>query len=963
MGTALKLLLTQHGFVGLAALFALALVAERWLHLRAQHRRNELELSRLNNLHLLTATLSGNNNPAQMAGVTLERTLQMVGVADGYVLLRTPGTGELDYSRGKGLSDTTTRRLSVGSLRSYLASCADRWGALMVFPDLYRPDLIATWKRDPLFQEWHEALRAEGLRTLVVVGLLVKERSYGALVVASRNLRTFDPSELRLMLAVGNQISMALENHVLHRAAERHNEELKILHRVAEELGATFDIGEQLKILRHELAGLLGAMNFYLAFQDSPGGRLETVVAFENGAPESKTQGDGLAEYVLRTGTPLRIAQSFPEAARRLGITSFDMRIRTWCGVPIHFSDGSMGVLAVADFDREDALDERQFRLLRVLTGEVAAAVENARLFRREQQRARHLALLNELGRKATAVLSPTDLLADICQQVRSAFGYDLVRIETIGQDRHDLVVEAQEGYETELVGRRFKLGEGLSGIAAATGEPALANVVARDQHYVAVHSGVRSALCLPLRFRDQTLGVLCVESFRENSFSQQDLLTLRTLTDQLAIALHNARAFQIVREQAITDGLTGLKTHRFFMEALDAEWRRATRTGRPFSLIMMDLDGFKQVNDRYGHLEGDKVLLGVAQVLEARSRQSNVVARYGGDEFAILMSETNTNQAEIAADRVCEGMAADEYLAAHGVTASFGLATFPVHGATPEEILRIADSGVYLAKHERGNCVRLASRFAQPADPNWDQHLLEAYLGVAVKRMFSTGPEAFNQYLQGFQQVAQHSGSELVSVLDIVTALAYTIDAKDHYTRGHSQGVSRLAAQLALQAGLQQGEVEEIRLAGIVHDIGKIGVPESILNKPTRLTDEEFDVMKSHAVLGDKILEPLKVRAIERIRHMVRHHHEFIDGRGYPNGLLGDEIPFGARILTIADAFDTMVSERAYKRGRNLEEATLELRRCAGSQFDVALVEAFLDSLAALGDPRKHIVFENVTR
>jgi HD-GYP domain-containing protein (c-di-GMP phosphodiesterase class II) len=147
------------------------------------------------------------------------------------------------------------------------------------------------------------------------------------------------------------------------------------------------------------------------------------------------------------------------------------------------------------------------------------------------------------------------------------------------------------------------------------------------------------------------------------------------------------------------------------------------------------------------------------------------------------------------------------------------------------------------------------------------------------------------------------------------------------------------------------------------VHDIGKIGVPESILNKPTRLTDEEFDVMKSHAVLGDKILEPLKVRAIERIRHMVRHHHEFIDGRGYPNGLRGDEIPFGARILTIADSFDTMVSERAYKRGRNLEEARLELRRCAGSQFDVALVEAFLDSLAALGDPRKHIVFENVTR
>jgi len=164
------------------------------------------------------------------------------------------------------------------------------------------------------------------------------------------------------------------------------------------------------------------------------------------------------------------------------------------------------------------------------------------------------------------------------------------------------------------------------------------------------------------------------------------------------------------------------------------------------------------------------------------------------------------------------------------------------------------------------------------------------------------------------------------------------------------------LAAQLSILSGLPEVEVEEIRLAGIVHDIGKIGVPESILNKPALLSDEEFEIMKSHAVLGDKILEPLKVRSTERIRRMVRHHHEFVDGRGYPDALRGDKIPLGARILAIADAFDTMVSERAYKKGRNFEEAVVELRRCSGSQFDAGLVEKFVRLLQTQGDPRKRL-------
>jgi diguanylate cyclase (GGDEF)-like protein len=773
-------------------------------------------------------------------------------------------------------------------------------------------------------------------------------------MMGSRKLRIFRPIELRLLLAVGNQLGVAMENWSLHRAAERHSQELRMLHRVSESLRATFDLESQVEILRRELKGVLGTTNFSLSLQDSPDGPLKTVVPFETaGAEETPGAGevDGLAEFVCQGRSPLLLNQELRATARRLGIKPVDGRLRTWCGVPIHFSDGALGVLAAGDFDRENTINQEQFALLQVLADEAASAIENARLFQKERRRSSHLALLNELAQKAASVLNPNELLDSICGEVRSAFDRDLARIEVVDLQNNELVVEAQAGYGAELLGRRAQCGEGLSGTAAMSREPVLANSVLRDLRYVALHPGVRSALSLPLKYRDDLLGVLSLESFREHSFSQQDVLTLQSLADQLALALHNARAYQSALDQAITDGLTGLKTHRYFMEALEAEWRRSTRTGRPFSVIMMDLDGFKRVNDQGGHLEGDKVLAAVAALLDAQSRQSNVVARYGGDEFALLLNETNTEQAEILAERLRAALEADPFLRAHGVTASFGIATFPDHGPTQGEILRVADSGMYLAKHRSGNCVKLAALSPKPGDVERDQRLLEAYLGVTVKRMFSTGPGDFSQYRHRFEQMLRGPEGESPSLLDTITALAYTIEAKDSYTQGHSREVSRWAAKIAKQAGLSEAEIEEIRLASIVHDIGKIHVPDHVLSKPALLTAEEYEIVKSHAQWGAKIVEPLKVIAIERI---VRHHHESFDGQGYPDNLKGEQIPLGARIIAVADAYHAMVSARPFRKARSAEEALAELHRCRGTQFDPLVVDAFLRSIQSLSGEQR---------
>ena len=177
--------------------------------------------------------------------------------------------------------------------------------------------------------------------------------------------------------------------------------------------------------------------------------------------------------------------------------------------------------------------------------------------------------------------------------------------------------------------------------------------------------------------------------------------------------------------------------------------------------------------------------------------------------------------------------------------------------------------------------------------------------------------------------------------LLDTLTALAFAVEAKGPYAAGHSNTVSRLAAHIAIQAGLPVAEVEETRLAGLVHDIGKIYVPESVCNKPDRLTAEEFDMMSSHSACGAKMLEPLNVKTIERI---VRHHHERFDGKGYPDGLAADKIPLGARIVAVAESFHSMVSELPYKRALTFEDALAELRRCSGMQFDPKIVMAFLD-------------------
>jgi diguanylate cyclase (GGDEF)-like protein/putative nucleotidyltransferase with HDIG domain len=379
---------------------------------------------------------------------------------------------------------------------------------------------------------------------------------------------------------------------------------------------------------------------------------------------------------------------------------------------------------------------------------------------------------------------------------------------------------------------------------------------------------------------------------------------------------------------------------------------------------VLMDLDRFKFVNDFYGHLEGDLVLQRVGQILETNCRRSDVVARYGGDEFVILMPETTMEQARQLSSKLRGWVVADPLLREKNISASFGIASYPLHGSSPQELIQVADASMYLSKHQGGNTVSTADRVDPNEAKRWKRDVLEAYLGVTLKRLFVTGPDAFDEIYQRLRQFSDSlpatEAGELKSVdgpnalppsiLETVTSLAYAIDAKDQYTQGHSQKVSAYAALLAEAIGMGEAEVEEIRLGAVLHDVGKVGIPEQILNKNGPLNPEEWETMKTHVTYGGRLLEPL--RPLARIRQMVLHHHEFFDGSGYPAALSGKTIPLGARIVTIADSYDTITSDRSYKKGRTAEQALSEMERCAGTQFDPELVEAFVRAMRQLPNP-----------
>lgn len=413
-------------------------------------------------------------------------------------------------------------------------------------------------------------------------------------------------------------------------------------------------------------------------------------------------------------------------------------------------------------------------------------------------------------------------------------------------------------------------------------------------------------------------LGALVLEFDGERAFSGGERTAARSLAALASLALANAALHErtlaslaAAEERAARDPLTGLANHRTFQERLVEEVARAARHRRDLSLAIFDLDHFKRVNDLHGHQIGDTVLVEAAAILAARARQGDVIARVGGEEFAWLMPEADDLSAWQAADDARGAISRTRFATVEQMTVSGGVCSLSRAGDA-SRLYALADGALYWAKHH-------------------GRDVIVRYTPEVVEVL-----SAEEQALRLRQQQAVQS----------IRVLARAVDAKDPSTRRHSERVAELSVALAAELGWPAERVARLREAAVVHDVGKIAVPDAILVKPGPLTEDEYETVKRHAALGaemvNDILDPEQVS-------WVRAHHERCDGHGYPDGLAGDEIPDGARVLAVADAWDVMTSIRPYRLPIGPPDALDECRRVAGGHFDPAVVVA-LEGLMAAG-------------
>jgi len=415
----------------------------------------------------------------------------------------------------------------------------------------------------------------------------------------------------------------------------------------------------------------------------------------------------------------------------------------------------------------------------------------------------------------------------------------------------------------------------------------------------------------LPIFYDDDLIGVtLLSQKTTGKPFSYEEISFLESAASVISIAMKNADLYKTIREEAQMDPLTNIYNRRCFTEKFDELMEEHQHD--QITLMLLNFDDFKLYNELYGSVDGDNILIRFAEILQMTIGTRGLIGRYGGKEFSVCLPLCSAPEADAYIEQIRKSLG--DLLTAEDQTKKFltfsaGICTYPTAASTSKQLLTNANMAVDAAKKSGKN-----------------------------KTIIYTHKDNAGQSDLTVQSI-ETIGQEYAATIYALTA---AIDAKDHYTFSHSKNVSYLATQLAQASGLDDEHVEMIRQAGLLHDIGKISIPESILSKNGRLTNEEYEIMKGHAANSISMIRHLP--SLDYVIPIATSHHERYDGNGYPHGLAGENIPLGGRYLAVADAFDAMVSKRPYKEARPISDALEEIERNLGKQFDPDIGRKFVD-------------------
>jgi diguanylate cyclase (GGDEF)-like protein/putative nucleotidyltransferase with HDIG domain len=634
-----------------------------------------------------------------------------------------------------------------------------------------------------------------------------------------------------------------------------------------------------------------------------------------NPLSEFNLKGDNpIIQFLRRERRPL-MRESLSMLPEFLGLWQQEKQVIETIGIeifmPLISRDRLIGIL-VLDNKKSGRYTLEDFSLLENVTSRVGVSMEKEYLREQLKEREEELSIINRSSAIITSSLDIQRIYDNFIQELKRVVDVDWAAIAVIEEAEIYFMAISTE------IGSPWKVGERipLKGTAAEwvarhrklINDPDLSIETRFTTGKYHLQHAIKSIVYLPLIISDQVIGTLTVASRKPNAYNSRHLKLLEQLAAQVSMPIENARLYAKTERMARVDSLTSLLNRRSLDEILPREIGRHSRYGGVFSLIILDLDSFKSLNDNYGHLAGDEILRQIGAVIKNSIREADQAFRYGGDELAILLPQTSTGAAQRVAERIRLQTFAKLEIGSIPITISLGLACWPADGLGTDNILAAADAALYQAKRSGGN--------------------RSVCFSPDLKPLMTIRSNALE--------------SQDSSALSTIFALAATVDSRSQPTRNHSKLVHDYTIAFAEELGLDPLEINRLGTCALLHDVGKIGISDEILNKNDTLTEEEWKMIKSHPVLGAAIASHSS--QLSQCIQGILHHHEKYNGEGYPDGLKGEEIPLESRILAIADSFAAMTSIRPYSVALTHEAAMEELKSGAGRQFDPKLIKVFLN-------------------